>query len=144
LKNPTDYKHASDNGATSLGVPEAVLGNDFCGTVISIAADVTLLKIGDRVASTVHGGKFPATGAFAQYLKVPQDMCWKVPDDVKGPEASTFGIGFQTAAMVRHRYIQLEELLSYSASSTISDMAGRRPNGRVKTTGSSFKEDRRR
>jgi NADPH:quinone reductase-like Zn-dependent oxidoreductase len=71
-QNPTDFKHLDVEGA---GLPGSVLGLDFCGTVASTGAQVSSLKTGDRVASAVHGGKFPDKGAYAQFLKVAADMC---------------------------------------------------------------------
>ncbi|KAG7571181.1 hypothetical protein FFLO_00854 [Filobasidium floriforme] len=102
-QNPTDWKHASIPG---LSVPGAIIGCDFSGTVVtipSICPNPNKLQVGDKIAGMVHGGKFPTKGSFAQYLRVPSDTCWKVPESVGLRDAPVYGVGFITAAGVLYR-----------------------------------------
>jgi hypothetical protein len=98
-----DWKHASIPG---LSVPGAIIGCDFSGTVVtipSICPNPNKLQVGDKIAGMVHGGKFPTKGSFAQYLRVPSDTCWKVPESVGLRDAPVYGVGFITAAGVLYR-----------------------------------------
>ena len=84
-----------------MGVPGCILGNDFCGTIVSQRSNLKVksLKVGDKVGPVTHGGKFPDRGSFAQYLKTSSDMVFVIPEDMKGEDAATFGVGYITAAM---------------------------------------------
>ena len=59
--NPTDWKHRD-----GLLPVDATLGCDFAGVVDAVGADVTNVKVGDRVASFVHGGRYVGVGSFAR------------------------------------------------------------------------------
>lgn len=59
--NPTDWKHK----AGLLRINDG-LGCDFAGVVDAVGADVTSVKVGDRVAGFVHGGRKPSVGSFAR------------------------------------------------------------------------------
>jgi len=99
-QNPTDWKHASIPG---LSVPGSIIGCDFSGTVAhisSLSSNPNNLKVGDSVAGMVHGGKFSNKGSYAEYLKVPGDLVWKVPSGVSMRDAPVYGVGFVTAAGV--------------------------------------------
>jgi NADPH:quinone reductase-like Zn-dependent oxidoreductase len=50
--NPTDWK----NIATATA-PGSIAGCDYAGTVTEVGKNVTDLKVGDRVAGFVRGGK---------------------------------------------------------------------------------------
>ena len=51
--NPTDWKHIDKYGA-----PGCVVGCDYAGIVEEIGPDVTKpIKVGDKIAGFVHGGK---------------------------------------------------------------------------------------
>ena len=95
IKNPTDWKHFD-----SLTPPNCLLGCDYSGIIASVGEDVKGLKVGDKVSSQVHGGKFPDRGSYAEYLKVEQEMLWKVPEGLEMDEAATFGVGYCTAGLV--------------------------------------------
>ena len=94
-QNPTDAAALNRTGA-----PGALLGCDFSGTVVSLGTSVTLLKVGDKIAASVHGGKFPDKGSYAQYLKIDEVEAWKVSPKTDMAEAATFGVGYVTAALV--------------------------------------------
>ena len=91
-------------------VGNRVFGHELAGTVVQIGANVTDLKVGDRVgveplvtcgvcrfcrcgeyqicADLAHvGGKY--SGGFAQYSKAPRKNLFKLPDHVPFDEAST-------------------------------------------------------
>ena len=89
--NPTDYKHRDNNSP-----PGARSGCDFEGTIVESKSH---RPKGQRVAGWVHGGRFEDRGSFAQYLKVYADRVFTV-DKLDPASASTFGIGYFTAAMV--------------------------------------------
>ncbi|MGE2691689.1 quinone oxidoreductase family protein [Mycolicibacterium pulveris] len=53
-----------------------VVGNEVCGTVEAVGADVAALKVGDRVVTA------QANGAYAEYSVATADFCAYVPDGV--------------------------------------------------------------
>ena len=80
----------------------ALLGNDLSGTVVSLGSNIVnkSIQVGDKVACVIHGGQFKDQGAYAEYAKAQSDLIWKVPEGLGMPEASTFGVGYCTAAQV--------------------------------------------
>ncbi|EIW70465.1 hypothetical protein TREMEDRAFT_71312 [Tremella mesenterica DSM 1558] len=94
--NPTDWKHME-----WLSPPDSLLGCDYFGTVVEVGpGSRPTLKVGDKVAGFVHGGKFPTEGSFAEYVKVDNKMTTKLPDGWdRMAEAATFGVGYLTAAL---------------------------------------------
>jgi NADPH:quinone reductase-like Zn-dependent oxidoreductase len=76
-----------------------IIGCDYTGVIVESADSKarTHLKPGQRVAGCVHGGKFLDKGSFAQYLKVPADLTFAVPDGLKPEEAATYGVPYFTA-----------------------------------------------
>jgi len=100
----SDWKHASIPG---LSVPGSIIGCDFSGTVAhisSLSTNPNNLQVGDKVAGMVHGGKFSNKGSYAEYLKVPGDLVWKIPSSVSLRDAPVYGVGFVTAAGVSQLY----------------------------------------
>ncbi|BEJ12869.1 hypothetical protein CspHIS471_0300430 [Cutaneotrichosporon sp. HIS471] len=85
----------------ALSTTGSIIGCDYAGTVVEVPGSVSHkrdhIKIGSRVAGWVHGGLFKDRGAFAQYLKVPADLTFPIPDDMPSDQACTFGIPFYTA-----------------------------------------------
>ncbi|MBX5465876.1 MAG: alcohol dehydrogenase catalytic domain-containing protein [Firmicutes bacterium] len=84
-----------------LGPPGMVLGHEFGGEVVEVGADVTGLKVGDRVAVNPVAGcgqcetcrrgipfacrarpniGINAPGAYAEYVAVPADQCLVLPE----------------------------------------------------------------
>jgi NADPH:quinone reductase-like Zn-dependent oxidoreductase len=91
--NPTDWKHRD-----GLLPVDATLGCDFAGVVDAVGADVTNVKVGDRVASFVHGGRYVGVGSFAQYIQTEGSLVWKVPDNITFEQAAALGgVGPHTA-----------------------------------------------
>lgn len=76
----------------------AISGCDFSGTVVAAGpSSRDHVKVGQRVAGDVYGGKFPDQGSFAEYLVTDPDMCWRVPDSVKQDVAASYGVPLFTA-----------------------------------------------
>lgn len=57
----------------------------------SISEGVTHVKVGDRVAGFVHGGKDAGVGSFAEYCKTESDLVWIVPENIGFEEAAALG-----------------------------------------------------
>ncbi|KAH9928552.1 GroES-like protein [Epithele typhae] len=92
--NPTDWKHVD-----FTGIPGAIVGCDFSGTVVKVGSAVTNLSVGQQVAGFVHGSAFSDEGAFAEYVKTPADLVWPIPEGAfSHEEAATIGCAFWTAA----------------------------------------------
>jgi len=87
-----------------------VLGHEFAGTIVKVGNRVRDYKLGDRVTAETHadycggcvlcktnqyhlcrerkGYGFQANGAFAKFVKVPERILHRVPDNVTLKEAS--------------------------------------------------------
>lgn len=92
-----------------IGSTGRVVGSDFAGTVhktynnatySSTSASSVTLQVGDRVAGFVQGASSvnDRPGAFAEYVAVPQDLLWKVPDSMSFADAATISLCSLTAA----------------------------------------------
>ncbi|KAN0064811.1 Zinc-binding oxidoreductase alcohol dehydrogenase [Thecaphora frezii] len=93
--NPTDWKHIA-----FLAQPGYITGCDFCGVVEEVAPDAKgNVKVGDKVAGFVHGGKYPDRGSFAQYLKTSSELVMKVPEGISNDTASSVAVAGETAAL---------------------------------------------
>ena len=63
------------------------IGSDFVGIVTSLGSDVpsdNALEVGSRVSGFLQGACSvnDRPGAFAEYLTVPWDLVWRVPDSI--------------------------------------------------------------
>lgn len=66
-------------------------GGEIAGVVQAVGPNVNEWKIGDRIiAATVHGG-------IAEYVSVPVEDAYLLPDDVPAVEGSTFLMTYATA-----------------------------------------------
>lgn len=93
--NPTDFKHID-----ILSTRGSIIGCDYSGTVAKVGSKAPGdWKVGERVAGMVHGGLYPDKGSFAEFLKIPGDLAWKVPSEVSDEEATTFGVSAVTAML---------------------------------------------
>lgn len=93
--NPTDFKHVD-----ILSPRGAIIGCDYSGTVAKVGPEAPgTWAVGDRVAGWVHGGLYHDRGSFAEFLKVPGDLAWKVPSELSDEEATTFGVSAVTAML---------------------------------------------
>lgn len=100
-----------------------ILGHEAAGTVVEVGKDVKKLKIGDRVAlepgktcgkcEFCKGGLYnlcphveffatpPYHGVFVNYVNHPEDMCFKLPDNVSSVEGALvepLSVGLHAAA----------------------------------------------
>lgn len=93
--NPTDFKHID-----ILSPRGSIIGCDYSGTVAQVGSQAPgKWQVGERVAGWVHGGLYPDRGSFAEYLKIPGDLAWKVPSEISDEEAATFGVSAVTAML---------------------------------------------
>ncbi|RGP59221.1 hypothetical protein FSPOR_11514 [Fusarium sporotrichioides] len=83
--NPADIKHA-----THLGINNTVLGYDFSGQVIESADAESNYKPGDVVAGyTPSGlGRPVIYGTHQSHIICPEDMLFRVPDNLPLPDAA--------------------------------------------------------
>lgn len=97
--NPTDWKHAH-----YISEPGSLLGCDVMGTVVEAKGDGPL-KVGQKVASLVHGGRRPDRGSFAEYARVDSKIAWPVPENVSDEQAAAMaGVGPHTA--MQHLFLR--------------------------------------
>ncbi|OLN97833.1 hypothetical protein CCHL11_02610 [Colletotrichum chlorophyti] len=92
--NPADVKHGP-----MLGVKPTIIGYDFCGRVVK-ANGASKFKVGDFVAGfTPTGiGKPPRYGAHQEYLASPEEIVFKVPDNLPHAHAASITCVVSTAA----------------------------------------------
>lgn len=77
------------HGEVKLIVPyqmPLVMGNEFCGVVEKVGADVKGFSAGDRVYARMPLNKI---GSFAEYTAIRADAVAKVPDYLSDEEAAT-------------------------------------------------------
>jgi NADPH:quinone reductase len=67
------------------------LGMEAAGVVVQTGAGVGQLRAGDRVLV------FWSHGAFAQYMAVPANLVYRIPDSMSFDEAAVFGLAYATA-----------------------------------------------
>jgi len=67
-----------------------VLGLELSGIVVALGKGVKRLKVGDRIFAT-------CTGAFAEFVAVPEDSCFLLPDHMSFAEGSAFHVIYSTA-----------------------------------------------
>ncbi|KAK3638426.1 hypothetical protein LTR56_013066 [Elasticomyces elasticus] len=99
--NPIDPLYVSSPLAPSSQT--RVIGSDFAGLVHSLGPLIpssSNLKPGDRVSGFLQGACSvnERPGAFAEYLCVPWDLVWKLPDSVGVEEAAGVSLVSLTAA----------------------------------------------
>jgi NADPH:quinone reductase-like Zn-dependent oxidoreductase len=92
-QNPTDVK-SFDNDDLGDG---AVLGCDFCGRVEQLGADVTRVKVGDRIGAFIVPGERKGVGAYAEYIVADEKICFKVPESMSSEAAATLPLALTTA-----------------------------------------------
>lgn len=92
--NPADVKHAP-----LLGINCTILGYDFCGHVVKVNKN-SEYKVGDLVAGfTPFGvGQLWKHGAHQEYLSNPENLTFKVPENMTPVEAASLTTILMTAA----------------------------------------------
>ncbi|MDY4769562.1 MAG: NAD(P)-dependent alcohol dehydrogenase [Lachnospiraceae bacterium] len=117
------YYHAGRCGSYEVNLAEDyMLGHECSGMVVEVGAGVTSLKAGDRVAlepgitcgkcEFCKSGKYnlcpdvvflatpPVQGCYEEYIAFPEDMCFKLPDNVstlEGCLVEPLSVGFHAA-----------------------------------------------
>ena len=106
--NPFDYKMPKN--FPSAG---ATIGIDFVGKIVRIDAEATSLRpdlsIGDTVCGFIHGSNPAAldNGAFAEYVRAPAQLVYKVPTAMKVEEAATFGCALASMCLALWKCLDL-------------------------------------
>jgi len=93
--NPVDFK--TRQGQVKILLPyrmPQILGNELCGDVVEVGAEVRRVRAGDRVAARV--AKLSA-GAFAEYAVVPEALLVPVPASVGDIDAAALPLAGLTA-----------------------------------------------
>ena len=80
-----------------------VLGLEAAGVVEAVGADVTQLKVGDRVAYATG-----PIGAYAQARTMPADRLVKVPDGISDPQAAAMMLQGMTVEYLLRRTYQVK------------------------------------
>ncbi|KAM5521744.1 Polyketide synthase, enoylreductase domain [Fusarium oxysporum f. sp. vasinfectum] len=100
--NPVDELYVSSPIAAQ---EKRIIGTDFAGVVVASGSGISDLsdprvKPGTRVAGFLQGASSvnERPGAFAEYIVVPFDLVWNVPDNLTLEEASTISMCGLTAA----------------------------------------------
>ena len=76
----------------SWGRAGMICGCDWSGYVVKTGKHVSSRAVGDHVAGFVHGGTYADRGAFAEYVKTPAELSWKIPEGAVTDEgAATMG-----------------------------------------------------
>ncbi|MED4784909.1 zinc-binding dehydrogenase [Brevibacillus choshinensis] len=94
-----------------------ISGGDVSGVIAEVAADVTNVKVGDRVLidPLVHGQALGEdfTGGLAEYVKVPAINCIPLPEDVSFEEAAALPIAYGTAyrMLITRGQVKLNETI---------------------------------
>lgn len=117
------YYHSGRCGSYKVDLNEDfMLGHECAGTVVEIGEDVTSLQVGDRVAlepgitcgtcEFCKAGKYnlcpdvvflatpPVQGCYEEYIAFPENMCFKLPDNVSTKEGALIeplSVGFHAA-----------------------------------------------
>ena len=106
----TDYHiYRWDEWAKAHIKPPRIIGHEFAGEIVEIGADVTSHKPGDLVAAESHIGcgkcyqcrtgnthiceqlaiiGVDVDGSFAEYVKIPEQNAWPIPQEVPVETAS--------------------------------------------------------
>lgn len=117
------YYHSGRCGSYEVDLNEDfMLGHECAGTVVEIGEDVTSLQVGDRVTlepgitcgtcEFCKAGKYnlcpdvvflatpPVQGCYEEYIAFPENMCFKLPDNVSTKEGALIeplSVGFHAA-----------------------------------------------
>lgn len=94
--NPVDSLYT----ANPLGATGRTVGSDFAGIVSARGANAHHVPLKKRVAGFLQGAssRNDRPGAFAEYVIVPCDLVWFVPDEMSLSEAAAISLCSLTAA----------------------------------------------
>ncbi|MDZ4812896.1 MAG: NADP-dependent oxidoreductase [Pseudomonadota bacterium] len=143
--NPVDFK--TRDGKVKILLPyrmPLILGNELCGEVFDVGADVRGLRVGERVAARV--AKMSA-GAFAEYVAVAQSCVAPVPTTVSDIDAAALPLAGLTAWQCLHEVLQVQpgqRVLIHAGAGGVGHIAiqlARSMGAVVATTGSRSRFD---
>lgn len=106
--NPFDYKMPKN--FPSAG---ATIGIDFVGRIVRIDTEVAALRpdlaVGDTVCGFIHGSNpaVPDSGTFAEYVRAPAQLVYKVPAAMKVEEAATYGCALASMCLALWKSLDL-------------------------------------
>ncbi|SCV47010.1 related to toxD gene [Fusarium fujikuroi] len=120
--NPVDELYVSSPIAAQ---EKRTVGTDFAGVVVepgSAIGDLSdpRVKVGTRVAGFLQGASSvnDRPGAFAEFIAVPYDLVWKIPDSLTFEEASTISMCGLTAAQALFGRLGLPSPFSLAPQAT--------------------------
>ncbi|RBR19729.1 hypothetical protein FVER53590_13734 [Fusarium verticillioides] len=120
--NPVDELYVSSPIAAQ---EKRIVGTDFAGFVVEVGSEISDLsdprvKVGTRVAGFLQGASSvnDRPGAFAEFIAVPYDLVWKIPDNLTFEEASTISMCGLTAAQALFGRLGLPSPFSSTSQAT--------------------------
>ncbi|KAF5989003.1 ToxD-like protein [Fusarium bulbicola] len=120
--NPVDELYVSSPIAAQ---EKRIVGTDFAGVVVEAGSEISDLsdhrvKVGTRVAGFLQGASSAngRPGAFAEFIVVPYDLVWKIPDKLTFEEASTISMCGLTAAQALFGRLDLPSPFSLAPRAT--------------------------
>ncbi|MDX2213132.1 MAG: quinone oxidoreductase [Oculatellaceae cyanobacterium bins.114] len=99
--NYIDVYRRSGEYPEDLPLP-LILGQEGAGVVESVGAEVTTVKVGDRVAYC------NVLGSYAEVSNVPADQLIPLPNDVSFEQGAAFPLQGMTAHYLIHDYVALQ------------------------------------
>lgn len=102
----------------------AIGGSDVAGDVVRVGASVTSVKIGDRVAAFVPGSIYTDRGGFAEYVKIPAELTWKIPDGTTYEAAATLSAGYVSLCVPLRETKLLSQILDSGTRAILPQVAG--------------------
>ncbi|KAF2252820.1 GroES-like protein [Trematosphaeria pertusa] len=133
--NPIDPLYV----AHPLAESGRTVGSDFAGIVSELGSHIpasNTLKIGDRVSGFLQGvcSVNDRPGAFAEYLAIPWDLVWKVPESVGIEEAAGVSLVALTAAQGMWYRLGLKAPFAYDEAKVLGEHS-ERAAGRMEDQG---------
>ncbi|PNP76029.1 hypothetical protein FNYG_10587 [Fusarium nygamai] len=123
--NPVDELYVASPIAAQ---EKRIVGTDFAGVVVEAGSEISGLsdprvKVGTRVAGFLQGASSvnARPGAFAEFVVVPYDLVWKIPDNLTFEEASTISMCGLTAAQALFGRLGLPSPFSLPQQATSGD-----------------------
>jgi NADPH2:quinone reductase len=96
------------NGANYWPLPKQfIIGADFAGEVVQVGADVTTVKVGDRVWGS-NQGLMGRQGCFAEFAAVDADLLYPTPKEVTDEAAAASALVGITAHLGLFQRAQLK------------------------------------
>lgn len=100
--------------------PPFIPGKGAAGTVVSVGKNVESVSSGQRVLAMAE------EGAYAEYVTVPAEQCYVLPDSMSFVDAAAMAVAFDTAWVAlceRARYSEGESVLVLGATGAVGNAA---------------------